>query len=389
MAKKENAKKVEDFDDLFEDSFDGDVDFDETAESIKEEIAAEDTTSGEDAGAGADIAGTKTASKSSKKAKLNFDKKSIILYALIGGVLLFVGHAMYRVFVPAQAARAKQGVTRGISSHRPPVRHKVSVVKPVAKPAPKKVAKPAPKKVFKPVETKAPGILIDKKGLDAILNRVEAKNQLVMSKAQSVLTEQLNKTYAATQKDIKVLNTQLNLLSKNQNEIANKQQQNSLVSASSLSSLLSKNHEALNKNTSLFDRSIAIANKNTDKIAKEEKVVEDNHKVLLEQNKHIKALVTEVDNMNKRFELISNAIIRLNQSMVQTQMSLKLIIAQKAQDAQKLTLRAVVPGRAWMVDGKGRTVTVSEGTELPYYGKVVSIDSKSNMVKMSTGFVFK
>ena len=55
---------------------------------------------------------------------------------------------------------------------------------------------------------------------------------------------------------------------------------------------------------------------------------------------------------------------------------------------QKMTLRAVVPGRAWLVNGKGQTITISEGSEMPYYGKVLKIDNKSNTVTMSTGYIF-
>ena len=47
---------------------------------------------------------------------------------------------------------------------------------------------------------------------------------------------------------------------------------------------------------------------------------------------------------------------------------------------QKLTLRAVVPGRAWLVDGAGNTVSVTTGDVLPYYGKVTKIDSDKGPV---------
>ena len=107
-----------------------------------------------------------------------------------------------------------------------------------------------------------------------------------------------------------------------------------------------------------------------------------------EQGKQINSLVKKVDTLDSRFDKMHKILTSLNQNMAKIQVDLKLVIAQKAAQVQKLALRAVVPGRAWLVDGKGKTVSVSVGDELPYYGKVVKIDSKINTVSMSTGYVF-
>ena len=78
----------------------------------------------------------------------------------------------------------------------------------------------------------------------------------------------------------------------------------------------------------------------------------------------------------------------MSQNIANTQSQLKVLIAEKAQSAQKLSLHAIVPGRAWLTDSNGKTISVSIGSELPYYGKVTKIDSSAGKVYMSSGYVF-
>jgi intracellular multiplication protein IcmG len=47
-------------------------------------------------------------------------------------------------------------------------------------------------------------------------------------------------------------------------------------------------------------------------------------------------------------------------------------------------LKAIVPGRAWLIGSDGTTVTVAVGTTLPSYGKVISIDAKSGVIMTSS-----
>jgi len=110
--------------------------------------------------------------------------------------------------------------------------------------------------------------------------------------------------------------------------------------------------------------------------------------MLKNQTKKMDLLSKKIDDLGAQFANMNKTLAGVNQSIVKTQVELKLVIAEKAAQAQKMTLRAVVPGRAWLVNGKGQTITISDGSELPYYGKVLKIDSKSNTVTMSTGYVF-
>jgi intracellular multiplication protein IcmG len=52
-------------------------------------------------------------------------------------------------------------------------------------------------------------------------------------------------------------------------------------------------------------------------------------------------------------------------------------------------LRAVVPGRAWIVGSDGRSLSVAIGDQVPQYGNVQSIDADSGVVITSSGKTIK
>ena len=107
--------------------------------------------------------------------------------------------------------------------------------------------------------------------------------------------------------------------------------------------------------------------------------------IIAEQNKEIYKVVSGLGSSLSA----NNAYLQgVKKGLLQTQSELKLLVAERAAAKQKLTLRAVVPGRAWLVNGKGKTITVTTGQKMQYYGKVMTIDSKDNKVYMSSGYVF-
>jgi intracellular multiplication protein IcmG len=63
-------------------------------------------------------------------------------------------------------------------------------------------------------------------------------------------------------------------------------------------------------------------------------------------------------------------------------------VAQKTAQSDNLSLRAVIPGRAWLVDTQGRTYTVTQGDLVGNFGKVVQIDADAGRVITSSGYVF-
>lgn len=89
-----------------------------------------------------------------------------------------------------------------------------------------------------------------------------------------------------------------------------------------------------------------------------------------------------INHLNKNLAVAND---RLNT----TQTQLATVLGQETADQQQLTLRAVVPGRAWLVNGKGQTISVTVGTSLGTIGVVTAIDADNSTVTTSSGYIFK
>jgi hypothetical protein len=98
---------------------------------------------------------------------------------------------------------------------------------------------------------------------------------------------------------------------------------------------------------------------------------------------------TQIESISQKVDSYNHAITGIQSALEQTQQQLKLILAQRAEDIDHYTLRAIVSGRAWLVDGQGQTVTIVAGQELKNYGTVQEINDKMGYVTMSSGFIFK
>lgn len=91
------------------------------------------------------------------------------------------------------------------------------------------------------------------------------------------------------------------------------------------------------------------------------------------------------DSVNK----LTQNLASVQQQLVNTQGQLQIVLSQETATSERLTLRAVVPGRAWLVNGNGQTTTVIVGTSLGAIGTVTNIDPAANTVTTSTGYIFK
>ncbi|MDF2939942.1 MAG: hypothetical protein K0R66_584 [Gammaproteobacteria bacterium] len=125
-------------------------------------------------------------------------------------------------------------------------------------------------------------------------------------------------------------------------------------------------------------------------------LVQDVGQASLAQQKQTAQVAVALNNMQQSMQALAASLNTYNKNMQvigqqlgRTQQQLALLLAEQSATVQKLTLRAVVPGRAWLVDDQGNTTTVTVGTQLPNYGTVVNIDSGKGEVIMSTGYVFK
>jgi hypothetical protein len=267
------------------------------------------------------------------------DSTKYMIYGVGGLVFMGLCWAVYRQFVPAAPTHVqhKQGPTRVLKvNHTRPQLYKKKVEKP-------KVEKPK-------VDA---GFVINKKNLKQMIsgfttstNNALHDTQKQLDNRMDVMQSSFDKTYQNTQKEFSQVDQQLNLLAHQQINLAKMQKQQQQQEVGSVNVMLK------------------------------------------DQNKKMDLLTKKIDSLGTQFASMNKTLAVVNQSIVKTQVELKLVIAEKAAEAQKMTLRAVVPGRAWLVNGKGQTLTISVGNELPYYGKVLKIDSKANTVTMSTGYVF-
>lgn len=132
-----------------------------------------------------------------------------------------------------------------------------------------------------------------------------------------------------------------------------------------------------------------MVQQNSQDIQKSLQTIIDNTNQANSNEEAINAMQSEFANLGKEIKNYSQNISALNKRLDTLQTQLTILVAQQTAQQEKLTLRAVVPGRAWLIDGKGRTISVTEGTSLGNFGIVTNIDSKAGEVDTSSGYIFK
>jgi len=118
------------------------------------------------------------------------------------------------------------------------------------------------------------------------------------------------------------------------------------------------------------------------------KLIQEETALTTAQAQNLNELNTQVHTLNQAIAQSNKSMSDIAQALLRTQSQLKLLLAEKAQSRDQLVLRAVVPGRAWLVDAAGKTLSVAVGDEISDYGKVEQIDDKTATVIMSSGYVF-
>ncbi|ODN42489.1 hypothetical protein [Piscirickettsia litoralis] len=116
-------------------------------------------------------------------------------------------------------------------------------------------------------------------------------------------------------------------------------------------------------------------------------------------NDKLKEMIEKIQNgqskINKNISLLSsglsssnNKVNELEETVKKENSQIKLMIAKQYNHREKLSLRAIITGRAWLVNNAGVTLTVTKDSDIPGYGHVVNIDDKKDEVVMSSGFIF-
>jgi intracellular multiplication protein IcmG len=57
-------------------------------------------------------------------------------------------------------------------------------------------------------------------------------------------------------------------------------------------------------------------------------------------------------------------------------------------ESKSYFVQAIIPGRAWLEDSQGQTITVANGDEVPGFGQVTNIDPQNGVVLTSSGIKF-
>ncbi len=152
--------------------------------------------------------------------------------------------------------------------------------------------------------------------------------------------------------------------------------QNSVVmSQDDMKTLLQGFQQMVQKNSQSIEQSLQTITDNTNQANTNEQAIND-------MQKQFSGLAQQIKSYNQNIAAVNNRLDTL-------QAQLTSLVAEQTANIQKLTLRAIVPGRAWLIDSQGRTISVTEGTQIGNFGLVTKIDDKKGEVDTSSGYIFK
>ncbi len=112
----------------------------------------------------------------------------------------------------------------------------------------------------------------------------------------------------------------------------------------------------------------------------------------------LNTLQTAINNMNNQLEQmgvqlqsqqgdISNLEAKLKKSKARTKVAAYTAVKKPAVKRSRWWVQAVIPGRAWLIDSQGKTMTVKVGDVLSGYGRVRSISVLESEVKLANGAI--
>lgn len=123
----------------------------------------------------------------------------------------------------------------------------------------------------------------------------------------------------------------------------------------------------------------------------------------------VSGLKSQVENLQAQLTTSKNDNAALTQAVTQLNAQVKLLSHAVADNAKQLeaakkpkvtkkkytppplhfTIKAVVPGRAWVVDQNGASYSITVGNKLPQYGRIVSIDANAGIIQTTSGKVVR
>lgn len=117
-------------------------------------------------------------------------------------------------------------------------------------------------------------------------------------------------------------------------------------------------------------------------------IAESNQQAISQLEGQVQSLQDKVTSLNKMQQQLTAALINVSDEVRQMRAELKPK-GHHAAKPVKITyrLRAIVPGRAWVMSSQGHPMTVSVGDQLAQYGRVTKILPDSGEVLTSDGKV--
>lgn len=119
---------------------------------------------------------------------------------------------------------------------------------------------------------------------------------------------------------------------------------------------------------------------------------------VIEESQYMTNMVRKLNdakgNIDNRFEDLESEVDRLVSTLKDLQAKLQMVekemVKKKPVQKQKAkeatySIQAVVEGRAWIEDSKGRNMTVKVGDIIPDYGVVTKVDAVNSLVFTSSG----
>lgn len=119
---------------------------------------------------------------------------------------------------------------------------------------------------------------------------------------------------------------------------------------------------------------------------------------ILRINNNVSAIRDSIDALSSKIGSLNVTISNLTEKVKSQQVELEALkpkpkktVEKSKQQKNKITyhVKALIPGRGWLMSSQGVTVTVIEGTYLPEFGRVKSIDARHGKVIMSSGAVIR
>lgn len=106
-------------------------------------------------------------------------------------------------------------------------------------------------------------------------------------------------------------------------------------------------------------------------------------------------LQTNIESLNLKLSDLNKNIANLTLQLETQQQQLVAMLKKPKKRVRKAkrvirpqisyAIQAIIPGRAWLMSSNGTTITVSEGSSVPGFGRVKLIDPHQGKVMMSSG----